>query len=103
MDELKQRIADLEKQLTDFKTSNITEKPAKINKTKQSQIDASKAYYHRNKTNLDFRIKIRDRNRTAYKKKEIVEQKEPENTKEIKIIKEPITISFYDDNESLGF
>lgn len=103
MDELKQKITDLEKQLDALKVSTqIIDKPKKINKTRQTIINASKSYYHRNKNNLDFRIKIRDRNRKANEKNKIVKEKEPVITKEIQIKKAPINMSFYDE-DNLGF
>ena len=47
MDELKQKITDLEKQLDALKVSTqIIDKPKKINKTRQTIINASKSYYH---------------------------------------------------------
>jgi hypothetical protein len=121
---LENKIIELEKKLNELLLVKSTEQiqPQKKNKTPQYIIDANKRYYHKKKNNLDFKIKIRDRNRKAREKTKPSIDKEGNARKTvgfsttssievitnvnndpiIKKISNPITISFYEDDD-IGF
>lgn len=110
---LQNKIKELENRLNELVKihdgSNET-KATKLYKTPQTKLKASNKYYEKMKNNLDFKIKIRDRNKFARdKKKGIKNSNETSNTREevstiIHTINKPITISFYDDDDnSIGF
>jgi hypothetical protein len=109
---LENKIIELEKKLNELllvKSAEQQPEKKKENKTPQYIIDANKRYYQKKKNNLDFKIKIRDRNRKAREK-----TKEPITTSSIEIntqannnpiikkVMNPITISFYEDDD-IGF
>ena len=112
--DLEKKVIELEKKLNELimnkPKEDITqeEKPKRKNKTPQYIIDANKRYYQKKKNNLDFRLKIRERNKKARQEKTT---KAPStnsnnviNTEPIiKMLNNPITISFYDDDENIGF
>lgn len=107
--DLEKKVIELEKKLNELiiNKGNEEEKPKRKNKTPQYIIDANKRYYQKKKNNLDFRLKIRERNKKAREK-----TKQPINDTKtdipidtqpiIKKINTPITISFYDD-DNIGF
>jgi hypothetical protein len=96
------KLNELEKRLNEMeiKKNEQPSEPVKKNKTPQYIIDANKRYYHKKKNNLDFKIKIRDRNRKAREKLKPIKQEEPKEINQT--INKPITISFYDD-DIIGF
>lgn len=106
--DLEKKVIELEKKLNELiinKVANVEKK----NKTPQYIIDANKRYYQKKKNNLDFKLKIRERNKKAREK-----TKQPISNIDTKIdipidtqpiikkINTPITISFYDDDD-IGF
>jgi hypothetical protein len=107
---LENKIIELEKKLNDLIMAKPTEPQPiqKKNKTPQYIIDANKRYYQKKKNNLDFKIKIRDRNRKAREKTKPTTTPSIElitnvnNDPIIKKITNPITISFYEDDD-IGF
>jgi hypothetical protein len=111
--DLEKKINELEKKLNDLILAKPAEQePQKKNKTPQYIIDANKRYYQKKKNNLDFKIKIRDRNRKAREKTKglittttttsIGISTQANNDPIIKKVTNPITISFYDDDD-IGF
>jgi len=111
--DLEKKIIELEKKINDLlltKSNEVTQPPQKKkeNKTPQYIIDANKRYYQKKKNNLDFKIKIRDRNKKAREKTKqptttsIEISTNANNEPIIKKVTNPITISFYDDDE-IGF
>jgi hypothetical protein len=107
--DLEKKINELEKKLNDLILAKPAEQePQKKNKTPQYIIDANKRYYQKKKNNLDFKIKIRDRNRKAREKTKQPSTSSTEvstnanNDPIIKKVTNPITISFYDDDD-IGF
>lgn len=111
--DLEKKVIELEKKLNELiinkgMRENEEEKPKRKNKTPQYIIDANKRYYQKKKNNLDFRLKIRERNKKARERKtnQSVTTKSNNivNTEPIiKMLNKPITISFYDDNDDIGF
>ena len=110
---LEKKVIELEKKLNELLLVKSTEQIQPIqkkNKTPQYIIDANKRYYQKKKNNLDFKIKIRDRNRKAREKTKptttstsIIEvSTNINNDPIIKKITNPITISFYEDDD-IGF
>lgn len=111
--DLEKKVIELEKKLNELimnkPMEDITqeEKPKRKNKTPQYIIDANKRYYQKKKNNLDFRLKIRERNKKARERK--TNQSVTTNSNNIvntepiiKMLNKPITISFYDD-DNIGF
>jgi len=108
--DLEKKVIELEKKLNELIMNKPVEeeKPKRKNKTPQYIIDANKRYYQKKKNNLDFRIKIRERNKKARERK--TNQSVTTNSNNIvntepiiKMLNKPITISFYDDNDDIGF
>jgi hypothetical protein len=97
---LENKVIELEKKLNELllNKTNTEIQPQKKNKTPQYIIDANKRYYQKKKNNLDFKIKIRDRNKKAREK---IKQPIEINTNQKKV-SNPITISFYED-DNIGF
>ena len=117
--DLEKKIIELEKKINDLILAKPTEpepiKKKKENKTPQYIINANKRYYQKKKNNLDFKIKIRDRNRKAREKTKgpiTTTLKGARGTEAlgtqinndpiIKKVINPITISFYED-DNIGF
>lgn len=108
--DLEKKVIELEKKLNDLLLAKPAEpqQPQKKNNTPQYIIDANKRYYQKKKNNLDFKIKIRDRNRKAREKTKqpstttIEVSTNANNDPIIKKVTNPITISFYDDDD-IGF
>lgn len=107
--DLEKKVIELEKKLNDLIMAKPLEPQPiqKKNKTPQYIIDANKRYYQKKKNNLDFKIKIRDRNRKARGKSkpsniEVIKEEPINNQAIIKKISNPITISFYEDDD-IGF
>ena len=107
--DLEKKVIELEKKLNELIMAKPTEPQPiqKKNKTPQYIIDANKRYYQKKKNNLDFKIKIRDRNRKAREKIkpsniEVIKEEPINKDTIIKKITNPITISFYEDDD-IGF
>lgn len=108
--DLEKKVNELEKKLNELIINKPVEeeKPKRKNKTPQYIIDANKRYYQKKKNNLDFRLKIRERNKKARQEKTGKAQSTNSNNvintePIIKMLNNPITLSFYDDDENIGF
>lgn len=112
MAETKDIITELTERITKLEALKETETP-KVNKTKASMLKAANSYYQRMKSNLDFRLKIRDRNRLACERKKKIKPKitiettpiETPQTEAPKItiekLNKPIVLCFNDEEDSL--